>query len=113
MIPQGARIWIATGHTSMRKGMQGLALVVQQRLGRDPHCGDLFVFRGRNGTLIKIIWHDGIGMSLYTKRLDRGHFIWPSAKEGKIPLTSSQLSCLLEGVDWRNPVYTWRPASAG
>lgn len=113
MIPHGAKIWIATGHTDMRYGMRGLALLVEQCLGRDPHGGDLFVFRGKSGTLVKIIWHDGIGMSLYAKRLDRGRFIWPAAMEGKIPLTASQLSCLLEGIDWRNPVHTWRPAVAG
>jgi transposase len=76
MIPiaAGARIWIATGHTDMRKGMQGLALLVQEGFGRDPFAGDVFVFRGRAGTLIKALWHDGIGLSLYAKRLDRGRF---------------------------------------
>ena len=97
MIPPGARVWIAMGHTDMRKGMQGLALMVQQGLKRNPHGGDLFVFRGRAGSLVKIIWHDGIGMSLYAKRLERGRFIWPSATDGIISLTPSQLACLLEG----------------
>src|SRR5476651_1964103 len=66
MIPlaSSVRIWIATGHTDMRKGMQGLALLVQEGLGRDPFAGDVYVFRGRNGSLIKAIWHDGIGLSL-------------------------------------------------
>jgi transposase len=113
MIPPGARVWIAMGHTDMRKGMQGLALMVQQSLKRDPHGGDLFVFRGRAGSLVKIIWHDGIGMSLYAKRLEKGRFIWPSAKDGTVSLTSAQLACLLDGIDWRNPQYSWRPASAG
>ena len=97
----------------MRRGMQGLALQVQQGLKRDPHGGDLFVFRGRTGSLVKIIWHDGIGMSLYAKRLEKGRFIWPMAKGGAVSLTSSQLACLLDGIDWRNPQYSWRPASAG
>lgn len=113
VIPAGARVWIAMGHTDMRKGMQGLALMVQQGLKRDPHGGDLFVFRGRAGSLVKIIWHDGIGMSLYAKRLEKGRFVWPSAKDGLVSLTSSQLACLLDGIDWRNPQYSWRPASAG
>lgn len=65
MIPAGARVWIAMGHTDMRKGIQGLALIVQQALRRDSFAGDLYVFRGRAGSLVKIIWHDGIGMSLY------------------------------------------------
>ena len=113
MIPPSARVWIAMGHTDMRKGMQGLALMVQQSLTRDPHGGDLFVFRGRVGSLVKIIWHDGTGMSLYAKRLEKGRFIWPSAKDGLVSLSSAQLACLLDGIDWRNPQYSWRPASAG
>lgn len=101
------------GHTDMRKGMQGLALIVQQALRRDPFAGDLYVFRGRAGSLVKIVWHDGIGMSLYAKRLEKGRFIWPSASDGMVALTASQLTCLLEGIDWRNPQYSWRPQSAG
>ena len=91
MIPMrsGVRVWLATGHTDMRKGMQGLALLVQQHLHRDPHGGDLFVFRGRAGSLVKVLWHDGVGMSLYAKRLEKGRFIWPSAKDGVVSLTSS------------------------
>lgn len=84
MIPMrsGVRVWLATGHTDMRKGMQGLTLLVQEHLKRDPHGGDLYVFRGRGGGLVKIVWHDGIGLSLYAKRLERGRFIWP-ATEGR------------------------------
>ena len=66
------RVWLAVGHTDMRRGMNSLALQVQEKLGRDPHAGDLYVFRGKRGHLIKILWHDGIGMSLYAKRLERG-----------------------------------------
>lgn len=113
MIPPGARVWIAMGHTDMRRGMQSLAAMVQQHFTKDPFAGDLWVFRGRSGTLVKIIWHDGIGMSLYAKRLEKGRFIWPSAKDGVVSLTSSQLACLLDGIDWRNPQYSWRPTSAG
>ena len=113
MIPAGARVWLAMGHTDMRKGMQGLTLLVQQALERNPHGCDLFVFRGRAGSLVKIIWHDGIGMSLYAKRLEKGRFVWPSAKDGIVSLTGSQLACLLEGIDWRAPQHTWRPELAG
>ena len=74
-VPSGVRVWLAVGHTDMRRGMNSLALQVQEALGRDPACGDLYVFRGRRGDLVKIIWHDGIGMSLYAKRLERGRFI--------------------------------------
>ena len=113
MIPSGARVWIALGHTDMRKGMQGLALLVQQGLKRNPHGGDLFVFRGRAGSLIKIIWHDGIGMSLYAKRLEKGRFIWPTiAREGVVTLTTAQLAMLLEGLDWRTSMPSWKPEIA-
>ena len=67
-VPSGVRVWLAVGRTDMRKGMNGLALQVQETLGRDPHAGDLYVFRGARGDLIKIIWHDGIGLSLYSTR---------------------------------------------
>jgi transposase len=115
MIPMrsGVRVWIATGHTDMRRGMNGLALQVQQGLKRDPHAGDLFVFRGRRGDLLKILWHDGLGMSLYAKRLERGRFIWPSPTDGVVAITSAQLAYMLEGIDWRNPLHTWRPHAAG
>ena len=68
----------------MRRGMNTLALQVQEGLGRDPHGGDLFVFRGRRCELLKILWHDGVGVSLYTKRLERGRFPWPSTSGGAV-----------------------------
>src|SRR5262249_15974688 len=115
MIPirSGVRVWIATGHTDMRRGMQSLALAVQQSLKRDPHAGDLYIFRGRRGDLVKILWHDGLGMSLYAKRLDRGKFIWPSASAGAVSISAAQMAYMLEGIDWRNPQLSWRPQSAG
>ena len=78
--PSGARVWLATGHTDMRKGFGSLALMVQEGFKRDPHAGDLWVFRGRRGDLIKLIWHDGDGACLFVKRLERGRFLWPSAR---------------------------------
>jgi len=89
--------------------MRSLALQIQQSFRRDPHAGDLYVFRGRRGDLCKILWHDGIGMSLYAKRLERGKYIWPSAVNGVIAISASQLACMLEAIDWRNPQATWRP----
>jgi transposase len=115
MIPvaSSVRVWIATGHTDMRCGMNSLALRVQESFNRDPHGGDLYVFRGKNGKLIKILWHDGVGMSLYAKRLERGRFIWPTAVDGAVSITSAQLGYMLEGIDWRNPQHSWRPSAAG
>jgi transposase len=112
-IASSVRIWLATGYTDMRRGMPGLALLVQEGLGRDPFAGDVFVFRGRSGSLLKAVWHDGLGLSLYAKRLDRGRFIWPQTADGVVALTAGQMSYLLEGIDWRNPQQTWRPQSAG
>jgi len=100
----GVRVWIATGHTDMLRGMNGLCKCKK----RDPHAGDLFVFRGRRGALIKILWHDGLGMSLYAKRLERGRFIWPSPADGVVAITAAQLGYMLEGIDWRNPLHSWR-----
>jgi transposase len=112
-VPSGVRVWLATGHTDMRRGMNSLALQVQQGLERDPHAGDLYVFRGKNGRLIKVLWHDGIGMSLYAKRLERGRFIWPSPTDGVVAISAAQLAYMLDGIDWRNPVHSWRPQVAG
>ena len=112
-LPSGVRVWLAAGATDMRKGMNGLALQVQQALERDPHGGDLYIFRGRRGDLVKCLWHDETGMSLYVKRLERGRFVWPAAQEGVVSLTSATLSMLLEGIDWRTPQRSWRPEMAG
>jgi len=87
----------------MRRGMRSLALQVQESFGRDPFAGDL----------CKVIWHDGVGMSLYAKRLERGKYIWPSAVDGVIAISPSQMACMLEAIDWRNPQATWRPTLAG
>jgi transposase len=111
-VPSGARVWLATGHTDMRKGFDGLALLVQETLKRDPHGGHLFVFRGRRGGLLKVLWHDGQGLCLYAKRLERGRFIWPSPADGVVTITPAQLGYLLEGIDWRMPQHTWRPQTA-
>jgi len=112
-LPTGVRVWIAAGHTDMRRGMQGLARQVQEVLHRDPHAGDLYVFRGKRGNLLKILWHDGLGMSLYAKRLEHGRFIWPSPADGVVAITAAQLGYMLEGIDWRHPQRTWRPEMAG
>ena len=112
-VPSGARVWLATGVTDMRKGMNSLTLLVQEALKRDPHTGDLFIFRGRRGDLIKILWHDALGASLYAKRLERGRFLWPLPADGVVSISPAQLGYLLEGIDWRNPVRTWRPSRAG
>lgn len=112
--PPGVRVWLAAGVTDMRKGFDGLAALVQNQLEADPFSGHLFVFRGRRGDRIKVLWWDGDGLCLYAKRLERGRFVWPQASEGSVWLSAAQLSMLLEGIDWRRPVRTFeRPTIAG
>lgn len=114
-VPSGVKVHIALGVTDMRKGLDGLAMLAQQVLELDPFSGHLFVFRGRKADLIKVLWWDGTGLCLFTKRLQHGRFVWPSTVEagGAIALTAAQLSMLIEGIDWRAPERTWRPAVAG
>ena len=97
----------------MRRGFNTLAAQTEKMLAEDPYCGHLFVFRGRRGDLLKIIWWDTQGACLFMKRLEKGRFVWPAAKDGKICVTAAQLSMLLEGIDWRTPQRTWRPLQAG
>ncbi len=112
-VPGNTQVWLAAGVTDMRRGFNTLAAQAEQVLAEDPYSGHMFVFHGRRGDLLKIIWWDTQGACLFPKRLDRGRFVWPSAKEGKVSLSPSQLSMLLEGIDWRTPQKTWRPLQAG
>jgi transposase len=97
----------------MRKGFDGLSALAGTVLKQNPYRGHLFVFRGRRGDLIKVIWFDGQGACLFSKRLEKGRFVWPSAKNGKLAPTPAQVAMLLEGIDWRMPQRTWRPLGAG
>jgi transposase len=112
-VPSNTRVWLAAGVTDMRRGFNSLAVQAEQVLSADPYSGHLFVFRGRRGDLLKIIWWDQQGACLFSKRLERGRFVWPAAKDGKLSLSPSQLSMLLEGIDWRMPQKTWRPTTVG
>jgi transposase len=112
-VPASTRVWLAGGVTDMRKGFAGLAAQAEKVLRADPYSGHLFVFRGRRGDLIKVIWWDGQGACLFAKRLERGRFVWPAAANGRVVVSAAQLSMLLEGIDWRAPARTWRPLTAG
>jgi transposase len=109
---RGTCIWLAAGITDLRKGFDGLAALVQTQLAENPFSGHVFVFRGRRGDSIKLLWWSGDGLCLFAKRLERGRFIWPSAASGRVHLTAAQLSMLLEGIDWRRPERTWQPTLA-
>jgi transposase len=110
--PTETRIWIVAGRTDLRRGFTGLSGMVQTALEQDPFSGHVFVFRGRRGNLIKLLWWDGDGLCLLAKRLERGRFVWPQAESGTVALTRAQLSMLLEGIDWRRPERTWSPRYA-
>ncbi|EGK3868972.1 type-F conjugative transfer system pilin acetylase TraX [Escherichia coli] len=80
-LPAGSRIWLVAGITDMRNGFNGLASKVQNVLKDDPFSGHLFIFRGRRGDQIKVLWADSDGLCLFTKRLERGRFVWPVTRD--------------------------------
>jgi transposase len=85
--PANTRVWIAAGVTDLRRGFTGLSALVQTKLEQSPFSGHVFVFRGRRGDLIKVLWYDGDGLCLFAKRLERGRFVWPQATSGTVSLT--------------------------
>ena len=93
--------------------MAGLAMLAQQVLQENPFDGAVFAFRGRRGGLVKLLWYDGQGLCLFSKRLEQGHFVWPVTATGRVSLTPAQLSMLLEGIDWRAPHRVRRPELVG
>jgi transposase len=111
-LPPKTQIWIAAGITDLRRGFEGLSALVQTKLEQSPFSGHVFVFRGRRGDRIKVLWWDGDGLCLFAKRLEHGRFVWPQASDGAVALTRAQLSMLLEGIDGRRPVRTTEPQLA-
>jgi transposase len=115
LVPAGIKVHMAVGYTDLRKGLDGLAVLVEQVLEKDPFSGHMFVFRGKRADMIKVLFWDGNGLCLFTKRLEEGRFAWPVASEHglTVTLTAAQLSMLLEGLDWQKPERVWRPVVAG
>ena len=114
-VPPGVRILLAAEPVDFRKGMDGLAALVQQALRADPFAGEVFIFRPRRGDRVKILVFDWTGLVLYyAKRLEAGRFCWPSPAEGTVRLTSAQLATLLEGLAWNvlRPRPVRRPSAA-
>jgi transposase len=107
--PSGVRIWLACGVTDLRNGFDGLAALVQTQLSEHAFSGQVFVFRGRRGDRVKLLWWDGQGLCLFSKRLEHGRFVWPRATSGSVHLSPAQLSMLLEGIDWRRPLRVHAP----
>jgi transposase len=104
--PGGVLIWLVAGFTDLRKGLDGLSALVQSRLNENPFNGSLYIFRGRRGDKIKVLWYSHDGLCLFYKRLSDGRFVWPQVTEGTVAMSAAQLAMLLEGIDWRRPKRT-------
>lgn len=104
------KIYLATGHTDMRKGIHGLSALAQEILQQKAASGAMFVFRGKRSDRLKILWFDGQGFCLFYKCLERGKFTWPNIdSKTSVGITGAQLSMLLEGIDWRSPSWSHPP----
>ncbi len=114
LVPPRVRILLAAQPVDFRKGMDGLAALVQQALRADPFQGDVFIFRARRSDRVKLLIFDGTGLVLYSKRLEAGGFCWPSPADGVVRLSAAQLSTLLEGLAWHHlqPRPVRRPSPA-
>ena len=110
----GMRVLVATRPVDFRKGMDGLAAVVKEHLKAEPYSGAIFVFRAKRADRVKLIWWDGTGLCLLSKRLEGGQFRWPRIEDGVMRLTPAQLSALVEGLDWARvaPREVERPRAA-
>ena len=111
----GLRIYVATRPTDFRKGIDGLALVVQETMGFDPFSGAAFVFRAKRADRIKVLVWDQTGIVLVHKRLEGAKFIWPAVRDGVMTMSPAQFLALFEGLDWRlvRPEAARRPVLAG
>ena len=113
-VESSSRIYLCTGHTDMRKGINGLSLLAQSVISDKLNTGALFAFRGKRADRIKVLWWDGQGFCLYYKCLDIGKFVWPKLdKQTSLAITRAQLAMLLEAIDWRNPVRYDTPSLFG
>jgi transposase len=99
--PAGVRVLVATHPVDFRKGMDGLAALVKERLGHDPFSGTVYVFRSKRADRVKLIYWDGGGVVLIAKRLEKAQFKWPAISDGVMRLSPAQLAALFEGLDWR------------
>lgn len=100
MIPNPSQVWCAVEAVDMRMGMDGLSLRVQQALGKQPCDGSAYAFRNRRGNRLKLLIWDGTGVWLCQRRLHQGSFVWPKAGDAVLPLSETQWSWLIAGVDW-------------
>lgn len=100
----GTKVYLSCAPVNMRKGFDGLSAEVANVIRMDPYSGHLFVFRGKRGDYVKVLYWDGSGLCLYAKRLEKGRFMWPPILDERLQLTPAQLALLVEGIDWRRTV---------
>jgi transposase len=98
--PTSVRVLVATRPVDFRKGMDGLAALVQEELKADPFSGVIYVFGAKRADRVKLLFWDGTGVCLLAKRLEGSKFRWPRIEDGVMRLSPAQLSALLEGLDW-------------
>ena len=94
------KIYIAIEGVDMRKGFDGLFGLVRDRLGQDPLSGHLFLFANRARSRLKVLVWDGSGLWVCAKRLEKGRFRWPAAKDGPcMVMRPEELAMLVNGLD--------------
>ena len=114
LTPRLDKIYLCSGHTDMRKGINTLSMLASSLLSEQSLNNGVFVFRGRRADRVKILWWDGQGFCLFYKCFNSGTFIWPKAEDKvTVGITRAQLSMLIEGIDWRNPQWTKAPLYTG
>lgn len=100
----GTRVYLACCPVDLRKGFNGLAAHVGALLQVDPFSGHRFLFRGKRGDYLKLLYWDGTGLCLFAKRFEKGKFVWPPIVDDTLQLTQAQLALLVEGIDWRRTI---------
>jgi transposase len=101
-LPATLRIFLAVEPADMRKGFDGLSQLVRDRIAQDPLSGHLYVFRNRRRDRIKILYWDRDGLALWYKRLEKGTFRFPEARDGRVEVTAAEMAAVLEGIDLRH-----------
>ena len=101
LIETPTQIWIAVAPVDMRRGLDGLSMIVQQSLGHPPCAGSAFIFRNRAGNRLRLLLWDGNGVWLCQRRLHQGSFVWPKAGDAVFAISQEQLQWLVAGVDWQ------------
>src|ERR1700730_415191 len=94
------KIILTAQPVDFRKSVHTLSALVSEALRADPYCGDVFIFRSKRSDRVKLLAWDGSGMGLVTKWLEQGRFPCPPSRDGVVSLTATQLSMLIDGLDW-------------